>query len=45
MAGADTITPDGRPMILHLGVQKTGTTSLQRFLRLNVASVISAITE
>ncbi|MGP9805192.1 hypothetical protein [Paracoccus sp. NSM] len=39
MAGADSITPDGRPMILHLGVQKTGTTSLQRFLRLNAPAL------
>lgn len=39
MAGADTSTPAGRPMILHLGVQKTGTTSLQRFLRLNASAL------
>jgi len=28
-----------RPMILHFGVQKTGTTSLQRFLKLNADSM------
>nr|WP_111298088.1 hypothetical protein [Paracoccus saliphilus] len=28
---------DGRPLILHVGVQKTGTTSLQRFLKRSAA--------
>ena len=29
----------GRRLVLHLGVQKTGTTSLQRFLKLNAAAL------
>lgn len=32
-----------RPMILHLGVQKTGTTSLQRFLRTNADSMADTL--
>lgn len=31
--------PKGRPLILHLGVQKTGTTSLQRFLKHSAAAL------
>jgi hypothetical protein len=35
MESQDTGNSVGRPLILHIGVQKTGTTSLQRFLKLN----------
>lgn len=35
----DTERGAGRPLILHIGVQKTGTTSLQRFLKLNAPSM------
>jgi hypothetical protein len=33
----------GRPMVVHLGVQKTGTTSLQRFLRTNADRMADAL--
>jgi len=33
----------GRPLILHLGVQKTGTTSLQRFLKQSAGALADAL--
>lgn len=32
-----------RPLFLHVGVQKTGTTSLQRFLRRSAPALADAV--